>query len=354
MSKTLQIKLDIDRFPKGINEQKGWPFNDNLSPVKFAPDFKWPKISIVTPSFNQGKYIEQTILSVLGQQYPNLEYIIIDGGSTDETLSIIKKYESQITYWVSERDNGQSHAINKGLLRCTGEIFNWLNSDDWYTPNSFYQIAHAFLDNPDAQVISGFEEHHAIDGSRSLHQGSFVADSLNETIEFCELAQPSTFFKLAAMRQIGGVSEDLHYIMDGEMWVKYLLWYGQGGFKKIEHTLVNFRLHENSKTISNQEVNNFLIERSSIIVDLQRFVGVPEKMVLYYIDVIYKTPMLKELKRNWEINPEFISKREIRGYFMNKYIIKQFRRGNTNDVKWGIKELLKNGKNGKKTGHLRC
>ncbi len=90
-----------------------------------------PKISIITPSYNQGKFIEETILSVINQQYSNLEFIIIDGGSTDNTVDIIEKYSTQITYWVSEKDEGQSDAINKGFLKATGEIINWLNSDDY-------------------------------------------------------------------------------------------------------------------------------------------------------------------------------------------------------------------------------
>jgi glycosyltransferase involved in cell wall biosynthesis len=90
-----------------------------------------PKISILTPSYNQGQYIEQTIQSILSQNYPNLEYIVIDGGSTDNTVEILKKYDQHITYWVSEKDRGQSHAINKGIEKCTGVLFNWLNSDDY-------------------------------------------------------------------------------------------------------------------------------------------------------------------------------------------------------------------------------
>lgn len=100
------------------------------------PDGKpWPKISIVTPSFNQGQYIEETIRSILLQGYPNLEYIVIDGGSTDGAVDVIRKYEKWLTYWVSEPDKGQADAINKGLERCTGEIFNWINSDDILLPN---------------------------------------------------------------------------------------------------------------------------------------------------------------------------------------------------------------------------
>jgi len=101
----------------------------------------YPKISIITPSFNQGKYLEETIFSVLGQNYPNLEYIIIDGGSTDNSVDIIKKYENQLTYWISEPDNGQSHAINKGFMKATGGILAWLNSDDMYLPGVLDYVA---------------------------------------------------------------------------------------------------------------------------------------------------------------------------------------------------------------------
>ena len=110
-------------------------------------------ISIVTPTYNQGQYIEQTIQSVLNQNYPNLEYIIIDGGSTDNTVEIIKKYEKHLKFWVSEKDNGQANAINKGLQYCTGEIFNWLNSDDYLEPGALLNIANAFSSN--VQMVAG-------------------------------------------------------------------------------------------------------------------------------------------------------------------------------------------------------
>src|SRR5690242_3069828 len=110
-----------------------------------------PKISIVTPSFNQGKFIEATILSVLDQNYPNLEYIVIDGGSTDETVDIIRRYEGRITYWESEGDRGQVHAINKGIERSTGDIFGFINSDDLYLPGTFATVAQYFQDHPNAE-----------------------------------------------------------------------------------------------------------------------------------------------------------------------------------------------------------
>ena len=135
------------------------------------PITSYPKISIVTPSYNHGQYIEQTILSVINQNYPNLEYIIIDGGSTDNTVDIIKKYEEKITYWISEKDNGQSHALNKGIAKCTGDIFNWINSDDYFEDGTFYKLANHFTINNRVTSVSGwckcFNENNSIDNFKS-------------------------------------------------------------------------------------------------------------------------------------------------------------------------------------------
>lgn len=301
----------------------------------------WPKISIVTPSYNQGKFIEQTILSVINQNYPNLEYIIIDGGSTDETVSIIKKYEQHITYWVSEKDNGQSHAINKGLQKCTGDIFNWLNSDDWYEPDALFKIAIEFMNDETLEFVSGFENHIYENGDKVLYGGTFLNDTLEESIELCQVAQPSTFFKLNSIKKIGGVSNNLHYIMDGDMWLKLLLLYGQKRFKKIDDVLVNFRFHSNSKTVSNKIVNNFLYERCSIIIDLQKFVGVPNYIVDYYVSDIYQSSQSFSLNTNWIINEKIITKKEIKTYFIKKYVVKQFIINHKSNAFKGMKELMK-------------
>jgi len=115
----------------------------------------YPKISIVTPSFNQSKYLEQTILSIISQNYPNLEYVIIDGGSTDGSIDIIKKYEKHITYWVSESDHGNYHAIQKGFLKTTGDIMSWLNSDDVLHPNSLFVIGRIFSEFQSIHWLTG-------------------------------------------------------------------------------------------------------------------------------------------------------------------------------------------------------
>ncbi len=300
----------------------------------------YPKISIVTPSYNQGKFIEQTILSVINQNYPNLEYIIIDGGSTDETVDIIKKYEQYITYWVSEKDEGQSHAINKGIEKCTGEIFNWLNSDDWYEPNALFNVANEFMNDTSLEFVSGFENHIFENGDKAVERGTFLMNTLEESIELCQVAQPSTFFRLESIKAIGGVTNDLHYIMDGDMWLKLLLLNGQKRFKKIDTTLVNFRLHENSKTVSNQFINNFLYERCSIVTDLQRFLGVPEFIRNFYIIDVYKSPKVYQLNNDWMIDEKIIKKRKLKIYFIKKYINNQFIFKKKQNAFEGIKVLL--------------
>ena len=118
----------------------------------------WPRVSIVTPSYNHGQFIEETIRSVLLQGYPNIEYIIIDGGSSDETLDIIRKYEPWLTHWVSEPDMGQSHAINKGFARCSGDVVAWLNSDDEYLPGTLGIVGHYMEKNPAADIVFGDQE----------------------------------------------------------------------------------------------------------------------------------------------------------------------------------------------------
>lgn len=211
-----------------------------------------PKISVITPSFNQGHFIEQTIQSVLSQAYPALEYIIIDGGSTDDTVSIIKKYEKHISYWESEKDNGQSEAINKGFKRATGDVINWLNSDDYYEPGVLLKIGEAFNDE-NVNVVCGRSKVFG-NGKNHLTNGTDIyADNLFKTIGWARIDQPETFFRFSALREIGFVNEELHFVMDKELWLRYLLKYGLDNVLKLPIPFVNYRLHENSKTVSLQD-----------------------------------------------------------------------------------------------------
>jgi glycosyltransferase involved in cell wall biosynthesis len=227
-----------------------------------------PKITIVTPSYNQGAYIEQTIQSVLAQNYPNLEYIIIDGGSTDNTVDIIKKYESYITYWVSEKDAGQSDAINKGLARATGEVFNWLNSDDYYMPYALLHIGQQFMGNPTLNILCAKELQKSDDGYEYLTKGTTICPTVEETIAYGNNNQAPTFFKTDIVRALGGINPDIFFCMDSDMWIKYLLQYGLEGVQKTDFVINVFRLHEASKSVSARD--RYLKDRFNILLALGR------------------------------------------------------------------------------------
>lgn len=239
-----------------------------------------PKISIITPSFNQGQYLEQTIDSVLSQQYPNLEYIIIDGGSTDNSVEIIKQYEKYLSFWVSEKDKGQSDAINKGLRLITGEIINWLNSDDYYEPNTLEIIAEGFKD-PKISVVCGKSRLFKDNGETAYYsQGTDVYhDNLAKTIGWARMDQPETFFRKSAVDRMGLLDVRLHYLMDRDWWLKYLFLFGLEGIKEIPDVLVNFRLHNNSKTVS--QLPKFQVEHDSFYYSLAKKSG-----LTLYSDVI--------------------------------------------------------------------
>src|SRR5262249_6291259 len=134
----------------------GWPWIDVTPVASVSPpaDLGWPRISIVTPSFNQGRDLEETIRSVLLQEYPNLEYVVIDGASTDGSVAVIEKYARHLTHWVSEPDDGCAQALNKGLRRASGEIFGFLNSDDVYEPGVLFEAARRFRERPQVEVLS--------------------------------------------------------------------------------------------------------------------------------------------------------------------------------------------------------
>lgn len=210
------------------------------------------KISIITPSYNQGQFIEQTIDSVLSQGYPNLEYIIIDGGSTDNSTEIIRKYEKHLHFWSSEKDNGQSDAINKGLKMVNGEIINWLNSDDYYEPNALNTVAKYFEDDK-VLVVAGKSNIWKHNKIILQSPGTDIYDSLEKTIGIARIDQPETFFSRKAIDSMGLLNQHLQYVMDKEWWIRYLLIYGLGNIKKIDDLLVNFRIHEHSKTNNSQD-----------------------------------------------------------------------------------------------------
>ena len=245
------------------------------------------KISIITPSFNQGQFLEQTIDSVLSQQYPNLEYSIIDGGSTDNSVEIIKKHAKHLHYWVSEKDKGQSDAINKGLKIANGEIINWLNSDDFYEPNTLSKI-NKYFEEEHTLVVAGKSKIWKQNKVNIISNGTDVYDSTEKTIGFARIDQPETFFKKKAIEAMGLLHPNLHFVMDREWWIRYLLLFGIEKIKKVDDVFVNFRIHEHSKT------NNFQDKFTQ------------ENLNVYYtLAVIHKLPEAKIFEQFLKV--EFIA-----------------------------------------------
>ena len=223
-----------------------------------------PKISIVTPSFNQGKYIEETITSVLSQSYRNFEYIVMDGGSSDETVSIIKKYDAEIDFWVSERDKGQSDALNRGFARATGDILGWINSDDCLAPGALDAIAAAFT-RRDTDIVAGvvtiLQDGKLVYRHRTgLRAGpldvKLLLDLENEWLQGRFFYQPEVYFSRAIYEAAGGmIDTTLHYSMDYDLWVR--LARAGARIEPIDSEIARFRMHVEQKT---SEVTAYLPE----------------------------------------------------------------------------------------------
>ncbi len=176
-------------------------------------------VSIVTPSFNQASYLEQTIQSVLDQDYTDIETLVIDGGSTDGSVDIIKKYASRLAYWVSEKDAGQADAINKGMARAKGEIVAWLNSDDYYLPGTVTAAAQAFEQNPDAVLV--YADMLAVDEhSQTFNTLRYRQLTLEDLLCFQIIGQPAVFMRRAAFEKSGGLDLSYHFLLDHHLWIR--------------------------------------------------------------------------------------------------------------------------------------
>lgn len=203
-----------------------------------------PLISIITPSYNQADFIEETIQSILSQDYPHKEYIIIDGGSTDETISILKKYNQQIT-WISEKDKGQTDAINKGFRISKGEILCWLNSDDVLLPGVITKVVECFMTNPKVKLVYG--KSYFTDKNGDII-GNYPTEpfNYNRLAIFNFISQPSAFFTRDAFYSAGELDESLSYTMDYDLWIRIIK--NSKAFYLAEY-LSNNRLHTASKTM---------------------------------------------------------------------------------------------------------
>jgi glycosyltransferase involved in cell wall biosynthesis len=221
------------------------------------------KITIITPSYNQAPYLEATILSVLAQNYQDLEFIIIDGGSTDGSVEIIKKYEPFLSYWVSEPDSGQSEAINKGITKATGEIITWINSDDLLLPNALQAVKEEFTQQgAETGVVFGGAV--LFDETKELQTFYFTSNPCPEAyVAGMIFAQPASFFRRCLLERIGFLSEQLHYGMDYDLFARLSL---LTRFHFVPQIFAKYRLHHQSKTVT--EFSRFVEDWKKIFVNV--------------------------------------------------------------------------------------
>jgi glycosyltransferase involved in cell wall biosynthesis len=210
----------------------------------------WPRISLVTPSMNQGRFIEATIQSVLSQGYPNLEYVIVDGGSSDDSVDIIRAHANHLAWWVSEPDSGQTDALLKGFARCTGQIFNWLNADDLLRPGALFAVAQAFLDG-EPDLIVGRDRQFTEDPEQPVSFFEPAGYVFPDCLRFWDGAfryhQPCTFFSRSAYERAGKLDRHLHYAMDYDFYCRVLS-LSDVRVRLINAELSAFRLHPDAKT----------------------------------------------------------------------------------------------------------
>jgi glycosyltransferase involved in cell wall biosynthesis len=215
-----------------------------------AADKSWPKITIVTPSFNQGRFLEQTILSVLNQNYPNLEYIIMDGGSSDGSVEIIRKYEQYLSYWSSGPDRGQSAAVEAGFRRATGEVFAWINSDDVYPPSVLHNVGEIMQRERQVDVCYG--NMHILDAEGQIVAERRLIDypawllKLGSRYGGLGVYQPASFWRRSLYEAVGGLNPGLFFCMDNDLFIRFVLC--DGKFKFVRAPLYGFRIHPDSKT----------------------------------------------------------------------------------------------------------
>jgi glycosyltransferase involved in cell wall biosynthesis len=236
---------------------------------------QWPTITVVTPSFNQGKFIGETIESVLGQGYPRVEYIVVDGGSTDGTQDVLRRYDGRVR-WVSERDRGQADAVNKGVAMGHGEIIGWLNSDDTYAPGALERAARVCAARPDVAVVYGDADHVLEDGA---HYGPYPTAAFNyqRLAERCFICQPAAFIRRRAFDAVGGVDVDLRFCMDYDLWIRLGR---QHRFVYLGEVLAQSRLHAGGKTLGSSRA---MIEEIMATVK-QHYGVVPFEWVYKYAD----------------------------------------------------------------------
>jgi glycosyltransferase involved in cell wall biosynthesis len=266
----------LTELPPPAPARTGWPWTEESSPLpdKMPDGRDWPRISIVTPNFNYSRYLEETIRSVLLQGYPNLEYVVIDGGSTDESAGVVRKYAPWLAHWESRPDRGQTHAINKGLKLCSGEVFNWLNSDDHLMPGALETVGTIFeAESPD--LILGSMLRLYTGNTAEFYAGDVwepvaprtVYDLLKHSQLGLRIGQPSAFLKMDRVREVGGVREEMHFCFDWLLYLDILLsCRGRARVRTTPHALSRQLIHPEAKTVKSSP--SFGLETKRFIPEL--------------------------------------------------------------------------------------
>jgi glycosyltransferase involved in cell wall biosynthesis len=251
-----------------------------------------PWFSVVVPSYNQGQFIERTILSILNQNYPNLELIIIDGGSSDETLSIIRKYEKHIAYWHSRPDKGQSDALNTGYANASGDIFAWQNSDDIYLPGAFHTVARVFKEQQQASVCYG--NWYSIDSHDCILDIHYALKPRmpHASYENMDVYNQALFWRSEAFRITGGFDINLQRLMDGDLMIQLMFREGKKSFYKIDSFLGAFRRHGEQITSTTRRDERSMIEEKYI--EGKYGFPVPGTLSGRYHRIIYRFAQLYE------------------------------------------------------------
>lgn len=253
------------------------------------------KLTVVTPSYNQGKYIKRTIDSVLSQGIDDLEYIVMDGGSTDETVDILKTYGDQII-WKSEKDKGQTDAVNKGIRVATGDIIGWLNSDDIYYPEAFKKVLKVFEEHPEVNVVYGNAYH--IDEEDGIMEEYYTEDFDYERLkDICFICQPSLFFRKSVVDKYGYLDEKLQYCMDYDYWLRL----GKGEkFYRLNDFIAGSRLYDDNKTLGcRRKVHEEMIQMQ------KKNLGKATKKWIYNLAHVIVDEMNIPREKDGATNPEF-------------------------------------------------
>jgi glycosyltransferase involved in cell wall biosynthesis len=216
--------------------------------LELKPDL--PLVSIVTPSFNQARFLDATIQSVLSQSYPRLEYIIVDGASTDGSLDIIRKYSGRLAWWTSEKDKGQTDALNKGFAHAKGNIFAWLNSDDTYQPGSVSSAVEYFQENSQLGLVYGDAQYINEAGGVIGKFPAAQTDLQRLRQGYVHIPQQASFFRGDLWRSVGPLDPSFYFAMDYDLWVRLA---ARAQVKYVSQTWANFRLHSAGKTIANDD-----------------------------------------------------------------------------------------------------